>query len=99
MSQSKSSIVRKVGVERREESSIASRPFAKRDSSSSASTSMSEGMTPRGCRSEKSSERTPRPSGVSSVSRVGRSGSSTSSPPFDQRNGATRISVGSIPSP
>jgi hypothetical protein len=38
-SQSKSSIVRKAGVERREERSIARRPFAKRASSSSASRS------------------------------------------------------------
>ena len=45
-SQSKSLIVLKVGVERREESNMASRPFAKRDSSSSASTSWSLGTTP-----------------------------------------------------
>ena len=39
------------------------------------------------------------PSGVSSVSRVGCSASSTISPPFDQTNGASRIIVGSTPSP
>ena len=45
MSQSNFVIVRKVGVARRDDRTIASRPFWKRVSSSSASTSSSPGTT------------------------------------------------------
>src|ERR671917_429710 len=59
MSQSKAVIVRNVGVERREDSSIPMRPFWKRASSSSASRSASLGTTPYSRESLKNSEAAP----------------------------------------
>ncbi len=79
--------------------SIASRPFTKRLSSSSASTSWSVGTTPCSVRSWKNASIVCFASMVSSVNRVGLSVSSTISPPFDQTNGATLMMEGSIPSP
>ena len=98
-SHSKSVIVRKVGVERRDESTMASRPFWNRVSSSSASTSSSEGTTKCTCRRSKNCCMACWASGVSSVKRVGLSRSSTISPPFDHVKGATRMIVGSMPRP
>jgi hypothetical protein len=92
-------IVRKSGVERRDERSIARPPFAKRVSSSVASTSTSLGTTPYATRRSRKPRSASWASGVSSVNRVGSASSSTSSPPFDQTNGAMRITLGSTPSP
>ncbi len=98
-SQSNLADSRNVGVDRRDESSIARRPFAKRDSSSSASTSTSLGVTPYCVRRAKNSASAAFAAGQSSVNLVGRSSSSTSCSPIDHTNGAMRMIVGSTPTP
>jgi hypothetical protein len=98
-SQSRPSTPRSVVVSRREDSSMASPPFANRVSSSCASTSWSVGTTPYATRRSMNCRNASLATGWSNVSRVGAFGSSTMSPPDDQTNGAIRMSVGSTPRP
>ena len=96
-SRSNDSIVRNVGVVRRDWRILASRPRWKRVSSSSDSTSSSPGITPYWRRSSRNRPSASRAGAESSANPL--SSSCTTSPPFDHTNGATRMIDGSTPRP
>ena len=78
---------------------MASRPLAKRASSSSAADSSAVGMSPSAREGEELLESVQRFGRVERQAASAAAGSSTMSPPFDHTNGASRMIDASTPSP